>query len=69
MIDANVINVQTGEGTNNDSRLVSYLISVSCDDCLSDGYGGASAWASDYTSNVNSFALRGLSMDLLFAQQ
>ena len=59
MIDTNVINVQTGEGTNNDSRLVSYLISVSCDDCLDDGYGGASAWASDYTSNVNSFALEG----------
>ena len=34
MIDTNVIHVQTGEGTNNDSRLVSYNQSVSCDDYL-----------------------------------
>ena len=59
MIDLNVINVQTGEGTNNDSRLVSYLVSVSCDDCLDDGAGGTSPLTADYTSNVNGLALEG----------
>ena len=60
MIDATIVNVQTGEvSSNTDSRLISYQLSVSCDACLDDGYGTAVSYTGDFNFPTPSAALAG----------